>query len=160
MTAAASHSLTEQLIAAFTTLRIEYIAVVPCSGVDALYAHYARLEQCVFATREEEAVQIAAGLAIAGASPAVVMQQSGVGNALNAVFTLADAYGIYFPIVVLDRGARDVNPVQRVSSTSTLAVLTALGAVRVGHRSPTMVSEVVAGVARRERWIVLLDDEK
>ena len=160
MTTAAHYSLAEQLIATFTTLRIEYIAVVPCSGVDALYAHYARLDRCVFATREEEAVEIAAGFAIAGTPAAVVMQQSGVGNALNAVFTLADAYDIYFPIIVLVRGAHDVNPVQRVSSNSTLAVLTSLGAIAVVRGSPTMASEVAAAVRRRERWVVVLDEEQ
>ena len=70
-------------------------------------------------TREEEGVALAAGLAAAGEMPAVIMQQSGVGNCLNAVFTLADAYNLYFPILVATRSEEDENPVQRISVRST-----------------------------------------
>src|SRR5437762_14089753 len=112
MTPGISGTVPEAIIRAFTIERISHIIVVPCTGLNPLYSHYERMGQCIYATREEEAIAIASGLAIGGALPAVVMQQSGVGNTLNAVFTLADAYCIYFPVVVLDRGVEDINPVQ------------------------------------------------
>jgi hypothetical protein len=116
------------LIEAAEAACIEWLLVVPASGLGAIYTRFGARDRCLFATREEEAVAIAAGLALAGRRPLVLMQQSGVGNALNAVLSLADAYQVRFPIVVCDRGEADPNPVQRVSSRGTAAVLQALGA--------------------------------
>jgi sulfopyruvate decarboxylase subunit alpha len=44
------------------------------------------------ATREEEAVGIAAGLYLGGARPTVMMQSSGLGNSLNAIASLLVPY--------------------------------------------------------------------
>jgi sulfopyruvate decarboxylase alpha subunit len=60
--------------------------------------------QTLLATREEEAVGIAAGLHLGGARPALLMQSSGVGNTLNAVGSLLLAYQIPAVIIVSMRG--------------------------------------------------------
>lgn len=56
------------------------------------------------ATREEEAVGIAAGLYLGGARPGVLMQSSGLGNALNALASLLIAYQIPVVLVLSMRG--------------------------------------------------------
>jgi sulfopyruvate decarboxylase alpha subunit len=56
------------------------------------------------ATREEEAVGIAAGLYLGGRKPALLMQSSGVGNTLNALGSLLLAYQIPVVVVVSMRG--------------------------------------------------------
>ncbi len=141
------------LAAAMEEGGIDHGVVVAASGLEALYLHFERQERLVFATREEEAVAIAAGLVLAGAAPAVLMQQSGVGNALNAVLTLADAYGIRFPIVVFDRGPNDENPVQRASSIWTGVVLAALGGVDVDISRPGAADALLDQLRLRRRWI-------
>jgi sulfopyruvate decarboxylase TPP-binding subunit len=108
---------------------VDPLVAVPTSGLNELYRRFG--DRCLFATREEEAVALATGLALGGRRPLVIMQQSGVGNCLNALFSLADAYDVYFPIVVCDRGEADPNPVQQVSSRETARVLGALGAARL-----------------------------
>src|SRR5258706_11751201 len=99
--------LTEAILQAFKEVQIDWVTVVPASGMNPLYEAYSVHGRCIYASREEEAVAIGCGLAIADARVAVVMQQSGVGNALNAVFTLSDAHDIYFPILVCDRSFSD-----------------------------------------------------
>jgi sulfopyruvate decarboxylase alpha subunit len=56
------------------------------------------------ATREEEAVGIAAGLYLGGVRPAVFMQSSGLGNCANAVASLLIAYQIPVVFVMSMRG--------------------------------------------------------
>jgi sulfopyruvate decarboxylase subunit alpha len=60
--------------------------------------------QGVMANREEEAVGIAGGLAMAGRRAALVIQDNGFGNALTALTTFAKAYHVGLPIVANTRG--------------------------------------------------------
>lgn len=139
-------------------LPLTHLVTVPGSGLQALYDAFRTRASCIFATREEEAVALCCGLTVAGARPLVVMQQAGVGNCLNAVFTLADAYGICFPIIVCDRGPRDDNPAQRISSDRTLRALRALGARIVDLPGPG-TAELREAVSAQTRWIVCRADE-
>jgi sulfopyruvate decarboxylase TPP-binding subunit len=129
--------------------------VVPASGLEAIYERFSRRNRLISATREEEAVAIAAGLAVAGAAPFVLISVAGVGNCLNAVFTLADAYGIYFPIIVYDRGPFDDNPIQRVSSAATGLVLQALHALQMRSCDPASMDAFRRHIAANGRWVVL-----
>jgi sulfopyruvate decarboxylase subunit alpha len=60
--------------------------------------------RALLATREEEAVGIAAGLYLGGRRPALLMQSSGLGNTLNAIGSLLLAYQIPAVLVVSMRG--------------------------------------------------------
>ena len=60
--------------------------------------------QTLLATREEEAVGIAAGLYLGGGRPALLMQSSGLGNTLNALGSLLLAYQIPALLIVSMRG--------------------------------------------------------
>ena len=55
-------------------------------------------------TREEEGIGIAAGLALTGARPVLVIQDNGVGNALTALTTFPQAYHIPILLLVSQRG--------------------------------------------------------
>lgn len=58
----------------------------------------------LLANREEEAVGIAGGLALAGRRVALVMQDNGFGNALTALTTFAKAYHVGLPVIANTRG--------------------------------------------------------
>jgi sulfopyruvate decarboxylase alpha subunit len=60
--------------------------------------------RATLATREEEAMGIAAGHYLGGGKPALLMQSSGVGNTLNALGSLLLAYQIPVVMVVSMRG--------------------------------------------------------
>jgi len=142
-----------QLIEALNLCGVGHLIVVPATGMELVCEHFEARGACLYATREEEAVAIAAGLSLSGERAAVIMAQAGVGNALNAVFTLADAYEIYFPILVCFRGKEDPNVVQRVSAGRTHLVLEALGCAEVSWAVPAGAEEFKRLVNNRQRWI-------
>lgn len=83
---------------------IVYVPDNPLSHIlDALGRNHPEV-RTTLATREEEAVGIAAGLYLGGARPALLMQSSGVGNTLNALGSLVVAYQIPIVMVVSMRG--------------------------------------------------------
>lgn len=147
-------SVVQSMLDTFQECDIDWLVVVPGSGLNAIYSYYSERDRCIYATREEEAIAIATGLTLGGEFPLVLMQQSGVGNSLNAVFTLAEAYEVFFPIVVCDRSANDPNLIQQVSSFYTARVLQELDSVEIDWRDPDAVTAFQAMLQRRQRWIV------
>jgi len=84
-----------------------HVVYVPDNPLSHILAALARDHEEVvtlLATREEEAVGIAAGLYLGGAKPALLMQSSGVGNMLNALGSLLLAYQIPAVVIVSMRG--------------------------------------------------------
>ena len=55
-------------------------------------------------TREEEGIGIAAGLALGGAKPLLIVQDNGLGNSLTALTTFAQPYHIPLLLLVSQRG--------------------------------------------------------
>ncbi len=56
-------------------------------------------------TREEEGVGIAAGAYLGGRTPAILMQNSGLGNSINAIKSLLQLYKIPIIFIMSHRGA-------------------------------------------------------
>ncbi|MFX0023436.1 MAG: sulfopyruvate decarboxylase subunit alpha [Candidatus Hermodarchaeota archaeon] len=56
-------------------------------------------------TREEEGVGIAAGAYLGGRTPAILMQNSGLGNSVNAIKSLLQLYKIPVIFIMSHRGA-------------------------------------------------------
>lgn len=113
-------------------------------------------------TREEECVAFAAGYRAAGGSPVVLMQCSGLGNALNALGSLAVPYGLGFPLIVSMRGTLgERNPAQVELGRTATAMLALLGIQSFSLRDPADVAAVAEGAvaladdARRASAIVL-----
>lgn len=61
---------------------------------------------CVIATREEEAIGIATGVSLGGKKPVVFMQNSGLGNSINALTSLVLLYKIPMLLLISWRGYR------------------------------------------------------
>ncbi len=91
------------------------------------------------ATREEEAVGIAAGLYLGGARAAVVMQSSGLGNCANGIGSLLVAYQIPVVFVMSMRG--DAGEWNWAQAPLGRAVEPLLGALGVPHASVTRADE-------------------
>jgi sulfopyruvate decarboxylase subunit alpha len=98
-------------------------------------------------TREEECVAYACGQRIAGAKPVVLLQSSGVGNALNALGTLAVPYRLGLPMVISMRGTLgEKNPSQIPIGRATTALLAALGIQSFPLRQAADARTVLSGV--------------
>ncbi|MFW9999527.1 MAG: sulfopyruvate decarboxylase subunit alpha [Candidatus Hodarchaeota archaeon] len=61
--------------------------------------------QNISITREEEGVGIAAGAYLAGRTPALLIQNSGLGNSVNAIKSLLQLYKIPVVFIMSHRGA-------------------------------------------------------
>jgi len=78
--------------------------------------------------REEEAVGIVTGLFLGGQRATMLIQNTGLGNSLNALASLALAYKIPFPLIASLRGELgEFNPAQLVMGRAVRGCLDALG---------------------------------
>ena len=123
-------------------------AFVPDSRLDGIMARLAERELPTRGlAREEECIAFAAGHRLAGLRPVVLMQCSGIGNALNALASLAIPYGLGIPLVLSMRGTLgEGNPSQVPMGRATPAVLDALGIQSFRLRPLSDVEAVTTGV--------------
>jgi sulfopyruvate decarboxylase subunit alpha len=97
-------------------------------------------------TREEECIAYAAGHGAAGRRAVVLMQCSGLGNALNALASFALPYGIGVPLIVSMRGTLgETNPSQVPMGRATPALLAALGIQAFSVTDPDRAAATTAG---------------
>ncbi|HEX6511180.1 MAG TPA: thiamine pyrophosphate-binding protein [Chloroflexota bacterium] len=90
--------------------------------------------------REEEAVGILTGLFLGGHRGAMLIQNTGLGNSLNALASLAMAYKIPFPLLISLRGELgEFNPAQLIMGKAVRGCLDALG---IQHFTLTREDEV------------------
>lgn len=86
---------------------IDFFVSVPCKLLDGLIRTLEGADDVLYTpvTREEEGLGILAGAWLAGRRPAIVMQNSGFGNSINAVQSLLRYYRIPVVFVVSHRGS-------------------------------------------------------
>ncbi|WP_240979793.1 thiamine pyrophosphate-binding protein [Streptomyces sp. HNM0574] len=97
----------DAVLAAFLDQGHTHFSGVPCSLLKGLFR---ALETPDFpaaylpAPREDSALGVASGLAVAGARPVVLMQNSGLGYSLNVLTSFNLIYDVHLPLVVSWRG--------------------------------------------------------
>ncbi len=118
---------------------VDVAAWVPESRLDAIVTRLAARGVAVRTlTREEECVAYAAGRRLGGGHPVVMMQSSGLGNALNALGSLVVPYGLGIPMVISMRGTLgEGNPAQVPMGRAVRPLLDALGLQAFTVRCPT-----------------------
>ncbi|ACX73374.1 sulfopyruvate decarboxylase subunit ComD [Methanocaldococcus vulcanius M7] len=86
---------------------IEFICSVPCANLKNLL-NLIENDNSTFthikATREEEAFGICAGAHLAGKKTAILMQNSGIGNSINAIASLYKTFQIPTLLIISHRG--------------------------------------------------------
>ncbi len=109
------------------TQGFDLVLTVPCSILREWYFQ-PEGPPTVLLSREEEGVGIAAGALAAGNKPLLMIQNSGLGNCINALASLAVAYAIPMLVAVSMRGDEvDENPAQRPMGLATTALISAIG---------------------------------
>ena len=129
---------------------VDAAAFVPDSRLDGIIARLHERELTVRTlTREEECVAYAAGRTYAGQVCAVLLQCSGLGNAINALGSLVVPGGLGIPLVMSMRGTLgETNPVQMPVGLATPALLQAIGISSFAVRGPEEVAPAIAGVVK------------
>jgi sulfopyruvate decarboxylase subunit alpha len=141
---------------------IDFFVSVPCRFLDDLI-RLADDDPNAFhtpVTREEEGLGIMAGAALSGRRPAMIMQNTGLGNCVNAICSLVNYYEFSFVFVVSHRGSIGENiDAQRPMGEVTSQVF---GDVDVDvfdlHRTDQLpaVGEAIPAAAAARRSIALL----
>jgi sulfopyruvate decarboxylase alpha subunit len=86
---------------------IDIILSVPCDMLSGIILEIKRRPiQHISVCREEEGVGIAAGCALAGRKPMLLMQNSGLGNSINALMSLTYFYKLPLFILMSHRGGQ------------------------------------------------------
>ena len=126
-------TIDQQIVKIIEGAGVDIVCSVPCnllgSVIELLDAGPVRH---VPVTREEEGVGIAAGVALAGRRPLVLMQNSGLGNCVNALASLTRLYELPLFLLMSHRGGVTERIVaQKPMGAAAPAVLDVLGIPRI-----------------------------
>src|SRR5579859_2364268 len=96
----------QAVIDGLDAIDLDFVLHLPSSTLSGVIQHLEAQEKprAFPVTREEEAIGIASGMALAGKQAALVIQDNGVGNLLTALNTFPLAYHIPLFMVVSRRG--------------------------------------------------------
>jgi sulfopyruvate decarboxylase subunit alpha len=143
---------------------IDFAASVPCVNLGVLLKLVDSDEDIIHipVTREEEGVGICAGAWLGGKRPALLMQNSGLGNSINALASLDLLYGIPLLMIISHRGCEGETIVGQVPMGRLTPGLLDVMAIPRFSPSPVEAEDAVAqawGLASAERRpvAVLLD---
>ncbi len=143
---------------------ISFAASVPCINLQRLLDLVKGDPQIIHVpvTREEEGVGLCAGAWMGGRRPALLMQNSGLGNSINALASLDSLYGIPLLMIISHRGCEG----EPIAAQVPMGRLTAplLDAMQIPRFSPSPsgAEDAVAAAwdlaaAERKAVAVLLD---
>lgn len=77
--------------------KVEYVATLPCEKIRNLLCMLPSHFKEIKLTREECGIGICAGIYLAGGKAAMIIQSAGLGNSINAIASLPQAYGLAVP---------------------------------------------------------------
>jgi sulfopyruvate decarboxylase subunit alpha len=91
-------------------------------------------------TREEEGVGVTAGAYLGGKTPALIIQNSGLGNSINALASLNKVFKIPLLILVAQRGGKgETIPAQIPMGEATTRLL---DAINIPHYTPKTAEQI------------------
>lgn len=121
----------------------DFFTGVPDTILGGIIAHLAEERLYTPAVREDEAVAMAAGAYFGGKIPSVLMQNSGLGNALNVLESLNLIYKIPCLLLISWRGFEGKDAPEHLVMGETMTTL--LDTVKIPHRTlsvETMVEDL------------------
>ncbi len=123
---------------------VVYVPDNPLSHVLRVFEQQFRDVRLILATREEEALGIAAGLYLGGRLPTVMLQSSGLGNSLNALTSLLMPYQIPVLMVISMRGdAGEWNAAQVPMGRAVRGICEAIGVPHATVEAAETASDTV-----------------
>jgi len=125
-------NIDQQIVKIIEDVGVDIVCSVPCNLLDSvLQLLDGSPVRHVPVTREEEGLGILAGAALAGKRPLLLMQNSGLGNCVNALASLTGLYKAPLFLLMSHRGGVSERIVaQKPMGTAAPAVLDALGIPR------------------------------
>lgn len=135
---------------------VDFAVSVPCKLLSGLILALEKDSDIKYfhVTREEEGVGICAGAFLGGKFPCIVMQNSGIGNCINALSSLLALYRIPVVFVISHRGT----PGEKINAQFQMAQLTEgfLDLLRIPvfkFRDRSQVNNELAAIAKHA-WVI------
>jgi sulfopyruvate decarboxylase subunit alpha len=130
----------DDFVKSLEDIGFDFFTGVPDSNLGGIIATLMERRLYTPAVREDEAVAMAAGAYMAGKTPVVLMQNSGLGTSLNTLLSLNVIYQQPCLLIVSWRGFQGKDAPEHLIMGQTMTQL--LDAVRIPHRT---LSEQTAG---------------
>lgn len=159
-----------RVVVALAAEGVDFATGVPCSLLKGLFSELEKNQRSsgplityLPAPREDSAVGIAVGAHLAGATPVVLMQNSGLGYSLNVLTSLTMIYDIHPLIIMSWRGYNQNDAVEHdIIGRQVTNLLDVLG---IGHMvlDPTepelAIQKGVRAVNNGSPFVVLVTEE-
>ena len=132
---------------------LSFAAGVPCSILKDIILHLSSQDRIPYvpATREDEAIGIATGAYLGGKRPVVLMQNSGLGNAINPLASLVIPYRVPVLLIISWRGYQgDDAPEHLIMGQVTTKFLEEIGVVTFVVESDAPAKAITAAVKAAE----------
>jgi sulfopyruvate decarboxylase subunit alpha len=158
-------SIDDEIVDTLEKKGIDFACSVPCNMLAGVLRKIETSSiQHIPVTREEEGVGICAGAYLGGKKPALIMQNSGFGNCINALLSLTRLYEMPLLLLMSHRGDVDEKIVAQIPMGKAVPnLLETLGIeyVRTRKREEIMKIGVIVDKAFRDNDIkaVLLSRE-
>ena len=96
----------EAIFDAIKDVGIDFVVSVPCVNLSKILNMIDEDDEIIHVpvTREEEGIGICAGAYLGGKKPAILMQNSGLGNSVNALKSLTELYEMPLLMIMSHRG--------------------------------------------------------
>lgn len=126
--------------------KINFIVSVPCANLKKLLKIIDEDPEIkhIPVTREEEGFGIAAGAYMGGMKPAILMQNSGLGNSVNVLASLMKLYNFPILIIISHRGTLGEAVYGQIPmSKATIGVLNSLNLQHIKIDDPNISTKTI-----------------
>lgn len=137
---------------------IDFIVSVPCVNLSRLLEMIDEDENIIHVsvTREEEGIGLCAGAYLGGKKTAILMQNSGLGNSINALKSLTELYKFPLLMIMSHRGTEGENICGQVPMGESTPLI--LEAMNFNFFKPGTPKEAYESI--RQSWELSLKQEK
>ena len=123
----------DEFVKTLQSIGFDFFTGVPDTILGGIISYLTEEQLYTSAVREDEAVAMAAGAYLGGKIPAVLMQNSGLGNAMNVLASLNLIYQIPCLLLVSWRGFQGKDAPEHLVIGQTMTQL--LDTLRIPHRT-------------------------
>ena len=127
--------------------KIDFIVSLPCVNLGKILEIIEKDDEIVHVpvTREEEGIGICAGAFLGGKKTAILMQNSGLGNCVNALTSLYQLYSIPLVMIMSHRGTKGEPIIGQVPmGTATPKILEAMDLQYFNPMIPEEATKIIA----------------
>ena len=145
--------------------KIDFIVSLPCVNLGKILEIIENDEEIIHipVTREEEGIGICAGGFLGGRKTAILMQNSGLGNCINALASLYQLYSLPLLMIMSHRGTKGEPIVGQVPmGVATPKILESMNLKYFNPKTPIEASQTIAdswklSISEKAPVSVLLD---